>query len=157
MVDCRAYGRSIHAHRGSAKRNLAIGHGIRIFAKINRCWHDSPAGKRFSKRVLIKKIPSSDPSKRRANNEGIIGQADFNPELFQLASKPIEEHAMPKHAVLRALNPVAFFREVQESRRHVVNLCCGESFHPLSHRNAEIFLAVDHQQWRLPVLHETVW
>ena len=93
---------------------------------------------------------------RHSSPEGTAREILLWRGWFAIASEPVEENAMPQDTVLRGEHPVALFWKVEESRRHFLNLSGGEGFDPLSNRDTEIFLAVDHQKRGFPIGHESM-
>src|SRR5579863_5924110 len=77
--------------------------------------------------------------------------------LFCPVINPVEERFIPKRAVLRFQNPVAFIGENQQFGRDLAHLEGRIEFERLRIRNAEVQLAVDDQRGRLELLRKMAW
>src|SRR5688572_5531763 len=67
--------------------------------------------------------------------------------------QPCIDGVVPQHAVLRLEHPVVFVGEVEELRFDALALRGGERGDALFHRDAEVELAMDDQDRRLPLRH----
>src|SRR5438093_9087423 len=77
--------------------------------------------------------------------------------LFGPGIDPIDERFVPKDGVLRLENPMPFIGEQQKLRRNFLKLQRREQLQALSHRDAIIQLAMNHQRGRAKFLDEVTW
>ena len=102
---------------------------------MQRCWTSSTP--------LRRKIP-----------DGVRFYPVLAFRFSQPGFQPIEEYTLPEDAVLWLEYMVALVREIKEFARYAFHLCSSEGFDSLIERYAEVFLVMDDQHWRIPVLNE---
>ncbi len=72
------------------------------------------------------------------------------------AMQPVEEGALPEDAVLRLEHPVVLVREDQQLRRHTAHLRRVKRCHALVSQDPVVFLTVNAENRRIPLVHELV-